>query len=536
MISIREIFLPFIRAKQKELLLLFFLSLSAATLSLVPLFAVQWILNTIDTDGTLTTASTLALGVGIASIGATCFLYFLNRRALRLDGFFASQIQPLFWKRLFLIEAKFFRLISTHALLQKVMAFERFRENIGHFAIPALCFGFSSIVYLIGMMIFSIHLTVIALLFLIGMFSISFYFMRKKTLLKNKIRRNNGELSGFFSQILHAIQNVRALNLEKRVYDKWQSSIARTFYLKNRAGKAELYLQAIYWIFPLAFLWIILIIPSVNLIFVPIGNLFAFYLALIQFYFAIEVFMQSILRANMDFLLLNQSKRMFSISIEQEKRDPGVLKGFVEFKQVSFQYPSSTKPLIQDFSLTISRGEKIALTGPSKSGKTTFVRLLLGLEYPEKGEILLDQKKISDFNLQKIRQQIGVVFHTEGIFAGNIYENITVGRECSLEAVEKAMKLSDFQKDFELFPMGLNTLLPTEGTTLSSGQRQRLLLTRALLMNPSILILDQGLDLLDKSSRGSILNHLKSLSSTQIILSQESQELKGYVDKTYSLA
>jgi len=167
----------------------------------------------------------------------------------------------------------------------------------------------------------------------------------------------------------------------------------------------------------------------------------------------------------------------------------------------------------------------VILTLPK--GRTTWVRLLMGLERPTSGTIRIDGIDLSGLNTTGFREQIGVVFRTEEIFSSTLYDNITAFRPCSEFQVEKALDLSDFRQDVKAFKMGLNTLLPLGGGTLSAGQRRRLLLARALVHEPPILILDQGLDRMDEHSQRRILENLQTVESTQILISSD-QVLKEF--------
>ena len=521
----------FIKEKKYEFILLILLSLLGTVLAFSPLFAVQWVFNHIYNAGSTLTGWMLAWGLGIASLGATAFLYLRNRRSLRLSAFFANRVEPFFWHRLFNIQAQFFNKISKHVLFHQVMGFAPLREGGGYLAVQTLFSTFFSLLYFVAMAIFSLPLTLIVLTPIILVCWRSFSLIHRKSDLKKRVQKSEREIEGFLSQSLSAIPNIRALGIEKIIFEKWRKQALENFHLKKNTEKARIELKCIHYVMPLGFLWIILMTVTLGFVTLPIGNLFAFYLALMGLCIAIEHLTRLSAEMRVEAPIRKESEAFFREPLETGSKDPGILTGEVSFEKISFKYHSSNEKIFENFSLKIAPQEKIALIAPSKGGKTTLMRLLLGLEQPRSGKVLLDKQDLSDLDLQRVRKQIGIIFYDEGIFAGSIYENIDVGRECSYEQIEKAIDLADFREDFNALPMGLNTLLSKGGETLSSGQKQRLLLTRALAKSPSILILDEGIDLLDEASQKRIFGHLKTLSVTQIILSQGSQLISDYVDR-----
>jgi ATP-binding cassette subfamily B protein len=183
------------------------------------------------------------------------------------------------------------------------------------------------------------------------------------------------------------------------------------------------------------------------------------------------------------------------------------LAGEIEFRHLSFGYES--EPLLKDISLTIRPGMKLGIIGPVGSGKTTLVRLIARLYPVSDGMLFLDGTDINRLPLKELRNAIGFVPQESFLFSRTIEKNIAYGREgASREEVEAATRLAQLDRDVAGFPQGFETLVGERGVTLSGGQKQRTAIARALLKNPSVLILDDPLSAVDARTEEEILNGL----------------------------
>ncbi len=169
----------------------------------------------------------------------------------------------------------------------------------------------------------------------------------------------------------------------------------------------------------------------------------------------------------------------------------------MEFKSVSFQYEPD-EPVLNNISFKVEPGTNVALVGATGAGKTTIVNLLTGFYEIEKGEILIDGINIKDYQKDSLRKIFGMVLQDTYLFSGTIEENIRYGRlDATYEEIEEAAKMSKAHDFISRLPMGYDTLLSEGGINLSQGQRQLIAISRAILANPSILILDEATSSVD---------------------------------------
>lgn len=204
------------------------------------------------------------------------------------------------------------------------------------------------------------------------------------------------------------------------------------------------------------------------------------------------------------------------------------IKGVLDLKNVYFSY--NGKPALKDINLHIEPGKKVGIVGGIGSGKSTLVTLIARLYEAEKGEIVLDGIPINKIPLEVLRQSIGFVPQDVFLFSDSIKENIRFGKpDATDEEIMQVVKLCELSDEIEGFPNGLDTVVGERGLSLSGGQRQRITLARAIIKNPSILILDDALSSVDTEKETQILNNLRDLlkERTTIVVSHR---LKSLID------
>jgi ATP-binding cassette, subfamily B, multidrug efflux pump len=207
------------------------------------------------------------------------------------------------------------------------------------------------------------------------------------------------------------------------------------------------------------------------------------------------------------------------------------LKSGIEFKNVSFAYgrQANGRPAVDGISFTLPVGRSVGLVGRIGSGKSTLAQLVPRLFDASAGEIRIDGRDIRQLPLSDLRQMIGYVPQEPFLFSTTLKRNLAFGRErYSEEELEHAIKIARLDRDLEVFPNGLQTLVGERGVTLSGGQKQRATLARALIMNPPVLILDDCLSSVDAQTEAEILHGLKSIlkEKTCLIISHRISAVK----------
>jgi NHLM bacteriocin system ABC transporter ATP-binding protein len=208
-------------------------------------------------------------------------------------------------------------------------------------------------------------------------------------------------------------------------------------------------------------------------------------------------------------------------------RAPGRLSGKVSLEHIEFRYSKETLPVLSDLTLSIDKGEYIAIVGASGSGKTTLTRLLLGFDKPQHGAVYYDGDNLKNLDLAYVRQQIGVVLQNGRLFTGNIYTNIAISSPgLSEEDAWRAAEMAGIADDIRAMPLGMYTIVSESAGTLSGGQKQRLLIARVIAQNPSMLILDEATSALDNITQKKVTDALASMNCTRIVIAHRLSTVK----------
>lgn len=205
--------------------------------------------------------------------------------------------------------------------------------------------------------------------------------------------------------------------------------------------------------------------------------------------------------------------------VAEEKKVVTRLSGGIELNNVSFRYREDMPLILDNLSLKIRPGQYVAIVGRTGCGKSTLMRLLLGFEKPQKGAVYYDGKDLSALDLKSLRRFMGVVMQNGKIFQGDIFSNITISApELTMERAWEAAKMAGIADDIRQMPMGMNTLISEGGGGFSGGQKQRLMIARAVAAKPRILLFDEATSALDNLTQKIVSESLDKLKCTRIVI------------------
>ena len=195
------------------------------------------------------------------------------------------------------------------------------------------------------------------------------------------------------------------------------------------------------------------------------------------------------------------------------------LRGSIELNNVSFRYQKTMPNVLDNLSLKIRPGQYVAIVGKTGCGKSTLIRILLGFEKPQKGAVYYDGKDINSMDVKSLRQKIGVVMQNGKLFQGDIYSNITISApQLTLEQAWEAAEMAGMADDIRQMPMGMHTIISEGHGGISGGQRQRLLIARAIAPKPRILMFDEATSALDNITQKQVSESLERLKCTRIVI------------------
>lgn len=327
--------------------------------------------------------------------------------------------------------------------------------------------------------------------------------------------------------LINGISKIKLAGAEKRVFSKWSNA-----YMKAARKKYNL---------P----WIIKYQQPITIFISGIGMMLLYYYAL-EVQLSVANYMAFISAYGMvsgAFLSLSDMVSSFADikpilqmvkpiletvpEVQTDKKVITRLSGAIEVSHVNFHYAADTPLVLDDVTLKIRAGEYVAIVGSTGSGKSTLLRLLLGFEKANRGTVYYDHQDIERIDLKSLRQHIGVVLQDGKLFQGDIFSNITISSpNATLEEAWKACEEVGIANDIEQMPMGMNTLIAEGQQGISGGQKQRLLIARALCQKPKILMFDEATSALDNISQKIVCDVLDKLKCTRIIVAHRLSTIK----------
>ncbi len=219
--------------------------------------------------------------------------------------------------------------------------------------------------------------------------------------------------------------------------------------------------------------------------------------------------------------ILNMAKPILDTEpeISSDKQVVERISGGIELNNVSFRYSEDMPNVVDDMSLKIRPGQYVAIVGRTGCGKSTLMRLLLGFETPQKGAIYYDGRDMAGLDLKSLRRRMGVVMQDGKLFQGDIYSNITISAPwLTMDDAWEAAEMAGIAEDIRRMPMGMHTLISEGSGGISGGQRQRLLIARAIAPKPRILMFDEATSALDNITQRVVSESLDQLKCTRIVI------------------
>lgn len=208
----------------------------------------------------------------------------------------------------------------------------------------------------------------------------------------------------------------------------------------------------------------------------------------------------------------------------------------MSLNNISFRYSANEPYILKDLNFDVEQGSSVAIVGVSGCGKTTLMKIMLGLLHPEQGKVKIDDHDIRQIGLRAYRGLIGTVMQDDQLLSGSIADNICFFDPNFDQAwIEECAKMAAIHDDISIMPMTYHTLIGDMGSSLSGGQKQRLLLARALYKNPKILFLDEAISSLDLGLEKTVNETVKKLNITRIIIAHRPETI-AMADKVMVLS
>ncbi|QRN03097.1 NHLP bacteriocin export ABC transporter permease/ATPase subunit [Legionella sp. MW5194] len=518
-LKIKEL-IPFaFRGGQRDLIRLLSVGSLAALLSLVTPWFTGILFEQVVPAGDISQLQQIILALLVAAFSAGLFELVRTITVLRLSSRLNLNLEVAIWDRLIRLPVTFFKQFTTGDLTQRAMAISHIRTLLAGVVVNSLLSGIFSLFSLILLFYYDLSLAVTAMLIILAVCAYTLLISLRQLRHYKEQETLQGDLSGMVVQLLGGIGKIQSSGREKTAFSQWaikNSQIKQAAYRANHASALLASLNSF-------FLTLLSVVVFTQFLHrtdtLSLGLFLAFNATLGQFTAGMLGLTDIAGTLINSIPLLKRAAPILEALPETHagKRDPGVLKGKIEVDHLRFSY-TKEQPVIKNVSFTIHPGQYVAITGPSGSGKSTLLRLLLGFEKPDQGNLFFDDHDIKQFNVQRVREQCGVVLQNSTLLSGTLFENIAGSALLSLDEAWDAAGMAGLAADIEKMPMGMHTVISERGGTLSGGQRQRVLIARALAKKPRLLFFDEATSALDNVTQAIVIQSLAQLNITRVVI------------------
>ena len=453
----------------------------------------------------------------------------------RISGHVGYDLQNAVYYRVFHLPESFFRDYDSADLAERINSVYGFANSfVDTFVVSGISTLFS-LLYLIRMFKYSAKLTWIAVLMLVAYAGLQYLLSLSTIKYTRRVTEASGNASARLYQYLSGIEKIRMSGAEDRAAFQYLIPFTEKENASIRSSRIESATSAIGGsinnIFTMIFyLVVVSVIIKKNNGSLSVGSYMGFNSAFGSFSAAIISMMTSVLSI---FSLRPEYARFRPVletapEDDETSENPGKLKGEIAIKDVKFSYEEGGKNVLDGITTTFKPGEYIGIVGSSGCGKSTLLKLLLGFEQPKSGSISYDGKDIRGLDKRELRHNLGVVLQNGRLISGSIFENITItAPTATVDDVNRVIREVGLKKDIDRMPMGIHTVLSESSGTISGGQQQRILIARAIIGSPSILIFDEATSALDNLTQAAVCESLDKMHVTRIVVAHRLSTIKN---------
>ena len=454
-----------------------------------------------------------------AAVAIMLFTYIRNLYIVRVENILEMNLHNAVMARLFLLPPRFFQSHSSGELTSKMKSLTMLCQQVNESIVGALLGGVLSIVYFIQVGIYGGKLLApAAILYAIQVLLVVLFF-RTVVRLNQQFINKNDILNGMECNLFAGIQKIKLTGSETRAYTQWLNRYTNTAHIiYNPQFQLRIYpaLLALMGVVSLLVIYFFTRRFSIET-----SNFIAFTSA----YGMLTATISDIVRQIPDMAKIGpQIDSIMAIAeTEPEVSGPAAtinsLSGNISINNLSFRYQDDMPLVIDDLSLHIKAGEYVGIAGESGCGKSTLMRLLLGFETPLRGSIAYDHYDLAKADKGELRRHIGSCLQNGRLFTGDIFHNISITAPWGThDDAWEALRMACMYDEVKALPMGLHTIITEDGGGFSGGQKQRLLIARALMGRPSILFFDEATSALDNICQKQVSDNLDHLHCTRLVI------------------
>ena len=494
------------------------IGISSALGLLTPMFT-KWLFGDVLNSGSGQMLLALAGFMICFSVCQSCYSVFQNLLNARLNTKQNVAVQAAVMNRMMSLPVTFFRQYSAGELQQRASYVQALASLLLSTIGTTGLTGAFSLIYLGQIFAFAPTLVVPSLCITLTTLAVTLM----ATFLQMKVSRERMEVaaktSGLTYSIITGIQKIKLAGAEKRLFARWANQYSKEAALEYNPPMllklSGTLCQTVSLIGTMA-LYSFAIAGGVS-----VADYYAFFSA----YGMVSAAFASVAGIAASLASVKPTLEMAKPIMEavpetaDDKEIVTDIRGGIELSNVSFRYAEDMPWVLDDLSLKIRAGEYIAIVGSTGCGKSTLLRILLGFETPQRGYIHYDRKDLTRVDIKSLRRKIGVVMQDGKLFWGDIYSNIVVSApHLTLKDAWEAAEIASVADDIRAMPMGMHTIISEGQGGISGGQRQRLLIARAVAAKPKILIFDEATSALDNLTQKKASDAIDKLKCTRIVV------------------
>lgn len=492
---------------------------AASVLGLVSPLITQWLFGDVLNSGSPRVLLALAGFAFCFSVSQVCYSVFQSLISSRMEVKQEIGVQAAVMNRIMSLPVTFFRQYSSGELQQRASYVQSLcsllLNTIGSLGLTSVF----SLVYLGQIFAFAPALVIpslcVTLATLAGTLVTTFAQMK----ISRERMETSAKTSGLTHSIITGIQKIKLAGAEKRLFVRWANQYSKEAALEYNPPVFLKLNSTITLTISLAGSMLLSYLAVAS--HVSVANYYAFNAAygMVSGAFLSVAGIATTL-ANIKPTLEMARPIMEAVPESPEGKEIVTdIRGNIELANVSFRYDESMPWVLDSLSLRVKAGEYLAIVGPTGCGKSTFLRILLGFEVPQKGYVYYDRKDISKVDLKSLRRKIGVVMQDGKLFWGDIFSNIVVAApQLTLEDAWEAAEIASVADDIRAMPMGMHTIISEGQGGISGGQRQRLLIARAVAAKPKVLMFDEATSALDNITQRKVSEAIDKLKCTRIVI------------------
>jgi len=521
------------------------LSLVLQLFALMSPYYMQWVVDEVLVSFDKPLLTVLAIGFALIAIISVVTDTVRSWLILRLSSLLNMQMGVNLLRHLLRLPMHYFETRDIGDIASRFNSLEHIRERITTGFVETLVDGIMAFSVLIMMIIYSIKLTAFVVVTMLLYTCVRLALYRPLHQATEEMIRSSAKEQSNFLENIRGMQTIKLFGNESQRQSVWQNYYAEVINNEIRLGRLNIsfdsFNKLLFSLENVLVIYFAALLVMSNILSVGMVLAFIAYKNLLTSRFTNLI--EQVIQFKMMYLHLD---RIADISLtKQEANRNGDLasaahsndniKGLITLENICFSFSKDQPPLLSNLNLTLNAGDMVAITGASGAGKTTLMKIMLGLLQPTSGRVTFDGKDINQLGLKNYRKQIAAVMQDDTLLAGSIADNISFfDPQPNYSKIEQCAHYAAIHEDITGMTMGYNTLVGDMGSSLSGGQVQRLLLARALYQSPYILFMDEATSHLDKQNEDLISKRINDLTITRIVIAHRKETI-SMADRVFEL-